>query len=107
MQLGTAKRVTIYIDENDRLHGKNLMSALVERMRHEGISGATAVRAMAGFGRHGQVHTTQILDLSSNLPVILTVIDEPDKVDRVLPILQEMVTEGLIVVEDVQVLKSS
>lgn len=101
------KRLMIFIDETDRYHGVNLAAALLERLRKEGISGATVLRGTAGFGSHGTVHTSAILDLQIALPEIITAIDSEAKVVAVLPILEEMIGEGLIVVDDVQATKIS
>ncbi len=107
MHTGIAKRVMIFIDETDRFHGSNLGSAIVERVRKEGCAGATVLRGSLGFGVHGQVHTTAIVDLSINLPVVIIVVDDVDKIDALLPILQEMVTEGLILVDEVQAIRKN
>jgi PII-like signaling protein len=105
MEIRIVKRLMIFIDETDRWHGANLSDAIVERVRKEGSAGATVLRGMVGFGVHGQVHTTSIVDLSVNLPVVMIVIDEPEKIDRLLPILQEMVKEGLITIDEVQAIR--
>lgn len=107
MHTGTVKRVMIFIDETDKYHGTNLGSAIVERVRKEGCSGATVLRGMVGFGIHGQVHTTAIVDVSVNLPVLIIIVDDNDVIDRVLPILQEMVSEGLILVDEVQAIRKN
>jgi PII-like signaling protein len=96
------KRVMIFIDETDRWHGTNLASALVDRLKKEGCAGATVLRGTSGFGVKGQVHTTALIDIAVSLPVVLLAIDTIERIDKVLPILQEMVIEGLIVVDEVQ-----
>jgi PII-like signaling protein len=95
------KRMTIFIDESSRFHGHNLSTALLERMRKEGIAGATVLRGSSGYGSHGQIHTTSIVDLVTNLPVILIAVDAPEKIDRLHPMLDEMVKEGLVIIDDV------
>lgn len=105
MHTGDVKRVMIFIDETDRWHGHNLTGAIIDRVRKEGCAGATVLRGSVGFGVHGQVHTTAIVDLSVNLPVLILIIDDIEKIDRILPILQEMVTEGLIIVDEVQAIR--
>lgn len=107
MQTGTLKRVMIFIDETDRWHGANLGVAIIDRLRKEGCAGATTLRGMGGYGVHGQMHTTTIVDLSVNLPVVIMVIDEPEKIDRFLPILNEMVVEGLIIVDEVEAIRNN
>jgi PII-like signaling protein len=105
MQTGTAKRMMIFIDETDHFHGANLAASLVDTLCKEGLSGATAMRGMTGFGVHGHVHTTHLVDLSVNLPIVITVVDTIEKIDLVLPIIQEMIAEGLIVVDEVQAIR--
>jgi PII-like signaling protein/predicted transcriptional regulator len=97
----------IFIDETDRYQGVNLSGALVSKLRAEGISGATVIRGTSGFGSHGTVHTTAILDLAISLPEMIMAIDSQDKIQAVLPKLKEMIEEGLIVVDDVQAIKIS
>lgn len=104
---GAAKRVTLYIGECDRWEHKPLHEAIVERLRAEGCAGATVLRGMSGFGKHSRIHTAAILDFSADLPVVVVFVDTPERVDRVLPMVEEMVNGGLIVVEDVTVAKYS
>jgi PII-like signaling protein len=101
------KRLMIFIDESDRWHGKSLSGALIDRLNKAGCSGATVVRGSSGFGFHHKVHTTSIMDLSTSLPEIIILIDTQEKIDEIMPILQEMVSTGLLVFDDVQVLKMS
>lgn len=108
MQLqGEAIRVTIYIGESDRYQGANLYMAILEFLRREGASGATITRAMAGFGAHSRIHTGAIEVLSSDLPIRIEWIDLPRRVERLLPQLQQMVNDGLIVQEPVTVVQYS
>jgi PII-like signaling protein/predicted transcriptional regulator len=107
MQTGTVKRLMIFIDETDRWHGANLAGAIVDCLRKEGMAGATVLRGTVGFGVHGQVHTTAIVDLAVNLPVVIIAVDEVQAIDRVLPKLQEMVSEGLILVDEVQAIRKN
>ena len=97
--------VRIFIGESDRWHRQPLATALIERLRKEGFAGATVIRAVAGFGAHSVVHTTEVLRLSADLPEIIEIVDSQDNVDRLLPILDEMVQEGLVTIEKVRVLK--
>ncbi len=101
------QRLMIFIDETDRYQGVNLSSAVLEKLRTEGISGATVLRGTAGFGIHGTVHTAALLDLSISLPEIITAIDTEEKMQAVLPKLEEMIREGLIVVDEVETIKIS
>jgi uncharacterized protein len=102
---GEARRVRVYIGESDHWHGKPLYTAIVERCRQEGLAGATVLRGIEGFGAHSRIHTARILRLSEDLPIVVEIIDRPNRIDLLLPILDEMVTEGLITVENVHVLK--
>jgi PII-like signaling protein len=102
---GEQRLVRVFIGESDAWRGRPLASALVERLRAEGFAGATVLRGTAGFGAHSVVHTSQILRLSQDLPVLIEVVDTPERVERLLPILDEMVVEGLVTVETVRVLR--
>ena len=100
-----AKRLSIYIGESDQWRGKALYVALVETLRAQGMAGATVTRGLAGFGAHSMVHTAAILRLSLDLPLIIQVIDSPEKMDMILKIIAPMIGEGLIILEDVEVVK--
>jgi PII-like signaling protein len=97
--------VRIFIGEADRWHHRPLHVALLERLRAEGFAGATVTRAIAGFGAHSAIHTANILRLSEDLPVVVEVVDTEEHVERLKPILDEMVSEGLVTMEAVTVLK--
>jgi PII-like signaling protein len=97
--------VRIFVGESDQWHHQPLYVALLERLRREGFSGATVTRGIAGFGAHSLVHTANILRLSQDLPVIVEVVDTEAQVERLRPILDEMVTEGLVTMEKVTVLR--
>lgn len=98
-----AKRLKIYIGESDQWRGKPLYTALLETLKKEGLAGATITRGVAGFGAHSRIHTASILDLSVDLPLIVEVIDSPEKISRALESVSPMVREGLITLEDVEV----
>jgi PII-like signaling protein len=102
---GTQVLVRIFIGESDQWHHQPLSVALLERLRREGFSGATATRAVAGFGAHSLVHTANILRLSQDLPMIVEVVDTEAAVERLRPILDEMIVEGLVTMEKVTVLR--
>ena len=101
---GPGKQVRIFIGESDRWHHKPLADAIVEMIRVEGLAGATVSRGLAGFGANSRIHTAHVLRLSEDLPIVIDVIDRPDRIERILPKLDEMVQEGLVVVSDVEVL---
>ena len=104
---GEQMLVRIFIGESDRWNRQPLAAALVERLRQEGFAGATVFRGTAGFGARSTLHTSQFLRLSEDLPVVIEVVDSESHVQRLLPMLDEMVTEGLVTVEKVRVLKYS
>ncbi|MBN1667962.1 MAG: DUF190 domain-containing protein, partial [Anaerolineales bacterium] len=100
-----AKRLSIYIGESDHWRGKSLYIAILEYLRAQGIAGATVTRGLAGFGAHSVVHTATILRLSMDLPLIIDAIDTPEKIAAALKIIAPMVGEGLITLEDVEIVK--
>jgi PII-like signaling protein len=102
---GEQMMVRIFLGEDDRWHGQLLHLALLERFRREGLAGATVFRGIAGFGAHSVVHSTHILRLSEDLPIVVEMVDTPEHIERVLPIVDEMVKEGLVTVEKVRVIK--
>lgn len=97
--------VRIFIGESDRWHHQSLHVALLERLRKEGFAGATVLHGVAGFGARSVVHSTHLLRLSEDLPVVIEVVDTEEKVEQLTPILDEMVGEGLVTMEKVRVLK--
>ena len=95
----------IFFGESDRWHHRPLAEALVERLRREGFAGATAFRGVMGFGARSLLHTTHILRLSQDLPVVVEVVDTEEHMRRLEAIVEEMVEEGLVTLEKVRVLK--
>ena len=104
---GQGKRVIIYLSETDQWHHQSLFMAILEFLRHEGCAGATVVRGTAGFGANSRIKTASLVELSPNLPVVVTWVDRSERVERVLPQLAQMVPSGLITVEDIQVYQYS
>jgi uncharacterized protein len=100
-----AQRVTIYIGSSDTWHGRNLATAIVERCRTLGIAGATASLGVMGFGKHSRIHRAHFLGLSEDLPERIEIVDQPDRIAQLLPVLEEMVAGGLIILEDVRALR--
>ena len=100
-----AQRLTIYLGEADKWRGRPLYAALLETLKTEGLAGATVLRGVAGFGAHSRVHTAAILRLSEDLPLIIQVIDTPEKIERALELVSPMINEGLVTVEAVQVVR--
>jgi uncharacterized protein len=100
---GEGKLLRIFIGESDRWHGKPLYAAIVERVRKEGLAGATVIRGVEGFGADSHLHTSRILRLSEDLPVLIEIVDTAERIDAVLPLLDEMIEEGMVTVEPVQI----
>jgi PII-like signaling protein len=101
---GRAQRVTVYLGSSDTWRGRNLAAAIVERCRELGMAGATASRGLMGFGKRSRIHRAHFLGLSDDLPERVEIVDRPEQIARLLPVLDEMVGGGLVVVEDVRVL---
>jgi hypothetical protein len=94
----------IHIGESDKWHGQSLHEAIVEMLRKEGFSGATVPRGVGGFGGSSVYHTDKLLRMSQDLPIILEVIDNGDRIEQILPRLDEMVDGGLITLEKLRVI---
>jgi PII-like signaling protein len=107
LKKGSAKKVTIYVNEDSRYHLQPLYEAILTYLMHKGVAGATASRAMAGFGPHRVMHTTKIEVLTEHLPIRIEFVETEEKVDEVLPTLHDMVTDGLIEVQDTTIVKSA
>jgi len=105
LQKGAAKKVTIYVNEETQHHLSSLCDSILTFLLHKGVAGATATRAMAGFGAHQVLHTTKIEVLAQHLPVRIEFIESAQKIDELLPTLYDMVNDGLIEVQDTQVIK--
>lgn len=101
---GPALQARIYIGESDRWEGRPLYEAIVELLRERGVAGATVLRGIEGYGRAARVHTSRILRLSEDLPVLIEVVDREDRLRSVLPEVDAMVDEGLITLEHVEVI---
>jgi hypothetical protein len=103
---GEQTLVRIFIGEGDKWHHKSLHRALLERLRAEGFAGATVIHGVAGFGANSIIHTANLVDLSADLPVLIEVVDDQEHIQKLLPILDEMVTGGaLVTMEKVRVLR--
>jgi len=104
---GPAKKVTIFLNEDTRHHMQPLHDSIMTFLMHKGVNGATATRAFSGFGSHQLLHTPRVEALAEHLPIRIEFIDTPEKVEEVLPTLYEMVTDGLIEVQDTNVVKQA
>jgi hypothetical protein len=102
---GSALRVRIFVGEADRYHHQPLYHAILMKAREIGMAGATVYRAFEGFGASTRIRSTNLLDLSADLPVVVEIVDGQDYVERLLPVLDGMVENGLITVDPVQVVK--
>jgi uncharacterized protein len=103
---GEQTLVRIFIGDSDKWQHRPLHTALLERLRKEGFAGATVFHGVAGFGAASVIHTASIVDLSADLPVLIEVVDDQEHIDKIIPILDEMVTKGaLVTLEKVRVLK--
>jgi len=95
----------VFIGESDRWQGKPLYEAIVLAARELHLAGATVLRGPMGFGANSRLHTAKVLRLSEDLPVIIEIVDGTDKIDELMPRIDEMVQEGLVTLERVQVIK--
>lgn len=100
---GSAKAVSIFIGESDQWHGRPLYAAIVEKARAEGLAGATVTRGLMGFGANSRIHTASVMRLSEDLPVVVQLVDTPARIAGFLPVLDELVREGLVMSCDVNV----
>jgi PII-like signaling protein len=103
MTIVEATKLAIYIGDSDHYNHKPLYRAIVEVLRAEGIAGATVLHGVEGYGTSRRIHTAKILDLSSDLPVVVIAIDREEKIQAVVPRIEAMVTHGLVTVEKVRV----
>lgn len=95
----------IFIGESDRWQGKPLYEAIIMKAREMGLAGATMLRGLMGFGAASRIHTAKILRLSQDMPIVIEIVDSADKIDSLLPIVDEMVQEGMVTVERVRVIQ--
>lgn len=102
---GEGQLLRIFVGESDRHEGKPLHEAIVLLARERGLAGATVLRGTIGFGAASRIHTTKILRLSEDLPIIIEIADRPDRIASILPDLDKMVTEGLMTLEKVHIVK--
>jgi Uncharacterized conserved protein len=102
---GACKILKIYISEDSKYKGHNLYHALVLKLKEIGMAGVTVTRGIEGFGQEKRLHTARILDLTLNLPIIVEAIDVTERIEKAIPIVKEMVNEGIVIVTDVDVIK--
>ena len=100
---GEGKLLRIFIGESDKHGRKPLYQAIVEMLREEGMAGATVLRGIEGFGATSHLHTARILRLSEDLPIVIEVADTAERIEAVMPKIDEMVTDGMVTLERVEV----
>lgn len=106
MFTGRAKQLTIYFGESDQYHHQALYTALLEMLRRSGCGGATVTRGIAGFGASSVIHTSAILRLSMDMPIVITVVDRPERIERLIEPIRQMAPNALITVAEVEVVQS-
>jgi len=102
---GKAKMLRIHFGEEDKWHGKPLYRAIVEKCRELDIAGATVYRGIEGYGASTLIHRPHLLSFSSEAPIMVSIIDTDEKIQKLIPTLDQMVDEGLIAISDVEVIK--
>ncbi|MFE3164954.1 DUF190 domain-containing protein [Streptomyces sp. NPDC059224] len=102
---GRALRLTVYIGEDDCWHHKPLYTEIVHRAHAAGLAGASVFRGIEGFGATSRIHTARLLSLSEDLPVAVVVVDTEERIRAFLPQLDELVSEGLVTLDDCEVIR--
>ena len=102
---GRAVRLSIFIGESDRWHHKPLYSEIVHRAHSAGLAGASVLRGIEGFGASNHIHSARLLSLSEDLPVVIVIVDAEDRIRAFLPELDELVAEGLVILDEVDVIR--
>ncbi|MFF3985339.1 DUF190 domain-containing protein [Streptomyces sp. NPDC001797] len=102
---GRALRLTVYVGEDDIWHHKPLYTEIVHRAHAAGLAGASVFRGIEGFGASSRIHTSRLLSLSEDLPVAVVVVDTEERIRAFLPQLDELVTEGLVTLDDCEVIR--
>jgi uncharacterized protein len=99
-----AELLRIFMGESDHYHGRPLYESIVLEARKRGMAGATVLRGIMGFGAHSRMHTAKILRLSEDLPIVVEIVDNPERIAAFLPELDHMIQEGLITLERARVI---
>lgn len=95
----------VFVGESDRHNHRPLYEAIVLKAREAGLAGATVVRGVMGFGKHSILHTAKILRLSEDLPMVVEIADSLERIEQFLPLLDEMISDGLVTLEKVRVIQ--
>ena len=101
---GAALRLTIFVGEGDQWRHKPLFTEIVHRAHKAGLAGASVIRGIEGYGASSRIHTTRLLSLSEDLPVAVIIVDAEDRIRAFLPQLDELITEGLVIIDPVEVI---
>src|SRR3954451_24250824 len=102
---GSALRLSIFIGESDRYHHHSLSHEIVTRARKSGLAGASVLRGIEGFGASSHIHTARLLSLSEDLPLAIIIVDAEDRIREFLPQLDELIGEGLVIIDPVEVVR--
>jgi PII-like signaling protein len=102
---GPALRLTIFVGEDDQWHHRPLYTEIVHRAHQRGLAGASVLRGIEGYGASSRIHTQRILSLTEDLPVTIVIVDTEDSIRGFLPELDELVSEGLIIIDPVEVVR--
>ncbi len=100
-----AKRLRIYIGEDDQWQGRALYHALVMKAKELDMAGVTVLRGVMGYGAHSRIHSAHLLDLSSDLPLLVEIVDGEEYIEKLMPYLDEMLKQGMVTIEDIEVIK--
>ena len=104
MSIDDAYLLRVIVGESDRFGHHPLYESIVLKAREQGLAGATVTRGVMGFGKNSVLHTAKILRLSEDLPMVVEIVDTQEKIEKFLPVLNEMATEGLITLEKLKVI---
>ena len=105
MSGATGKRLRVFVGESDRHGAQPLYTAIVEAARKHGLAGATVFKGIEGYGGHSVVHAARVFDLSSDLPILIEIVDSEEKVRAFVPVLDGMLREGLVTLESVEIVR--